>query len=137
MTSSGWDTRRVYLFEAQYFRGHSLSRSIPMAKLRRIATKIWRDLFSTSGRDYYPLPNIRAGRGVKYNGLLYSYYLSNDSITLARNQRNIVVLIHELTHALGYDDHDKAFVNQYFKLLRKFTNIDSSALNHARAKYKI
>lgn len=108
-----------------------------MAKLRRIAMKIWHDLFSTSGRDYYPLPNIRAGRGVKYNGYLYSYYEKYYGIVLARNQRNIVILIHELTHALGYDDHDKAFVNQYFKLLRKFTDIDSRSLNRARIKYKI
>jgi len=137
MTSSGWNTRRVYLFEAQYFHGHPLSRNMPMAKLRRIAMKIWHDLFSTSGRDYYPLPNIRAGRGVKYNGSLYSYYEKYYGIVLARNQRNIVILIHELTHALGYDDHDKAFVNQYFKLLRKFTDIDSRSLNRARIKYKI
>lgn len=72
-----------------------------------------------------------------YNGSLYSYYQRYDGIMLARNQRNIVVLIHELTHALGYDDHDSAFVNQYCKLLRLFTNIDTESLRMARIEYKI
>lgn len=133
MSLVDWSTRRLYKFEAEFFRGHVLNKSVPMIDLRRLARQIWLDL----DQPIKTLPKIRAGRGTLYNGSLYSYYQEDGGIVLARNQRTIPILIHELVHALGFDDHNRNFVDAYFILLRKWANLDWWDLLQARIKYKI
>lgn len=105
------DTRRVYAWEMQAFRGAPRT-SITM--LRRLAQRVWRELKVTR-----PLPEIVAGRGTPYHGRLYSYY-DGTRIVLARNERQVFVLLHELTHALGHEDHDSRFRRQYQALLQRY-----------------
>lgn len=105
------DTRRVYTWEATTFRG---SREMSMPTLRRLARRVWSDLGVRR-----PLPKIVAGRGTPYHGRLYSYY-DDTQIVLARNERRAFVLLHELTHALGHDDHDVRFYVQYVALLHRY-----------------
>lgn len=104
------DTRRLYRFEEESLRAKPI---LPMATLIKTANRIW----EKDGRG--DLPPIVAGRGDFYNGRLYSYY-DGEKIVLARNERRKFVLIHEIVHALGHDNHDAAFVNKYHKLLQKY-----------------
>lgn len=104
------DTRRLYRFEEEELRGRPL---LPISLLRRLARRIWKK----SARR--KMPQVVAGRGDLYNGRLYSYY-DGDRIVLARNERRKFVLIHEIVHALGNDNHDKCFVKKYHSLLCRY-----------------
>jgi hypothetical protein len=101
------DTRKVYAFE----RWLDAPRE-PMAALRRLAARIWRDYGGSR-----KLPRIVAGRGTRYNGRCYSYCLGNGLIVLARHHRERITVIHELTHALGPRTHGTRFQNLYAELL--------------------
>lgn len=105
------DTRRVYAWEMQTFRG---APRVSIHRLRQMARSVWRTY-----RISHPLPKIVAGRGTPYHGRLYSYY-DGERIVLARNERQVFVLLHELTHAMGYDDHDARFMRRYLSLLRRY-----------------
>lgn len=105
------DTRYVYAWEMQTFRGAS---RVSIHRLRRLAQRVWSEC-----RVRAPLPRIVAGRGTPYHGRLYSY-CDGTQIVLARNERQVFVLLHELTHAMGYDDHDASFLRQYQRLLRRY-----------------
>lgn len=109
------DTRAVYAWEMHTFRG---AKREPIARLRRLAQRVWRDQ-----RTRKPLPEIVAGRGTPYHGRLYSYY-DGTRIVLARNERQVFVLLHELTHALGHEDHDSRFRRQYETLLRQYGQLE-------------
>lgn len=104
------DTRRLYRFEEEELRGRPI---LPIANLRALARRIWKKFGKKK------LPPVVAGRGDFYNGRLYSYY-DGDRIVLARNERRKFVLIHEIVHALGHDNHDRRFVEQYCSLLRRY-----------------
>lgn len=128
---SGPDTRKLYQFESEIFVEH---KSMSMKKLRKIATKIWQlqDIKK-------PLPHIVAGRGVKYNGKLFSYYekLPNkEIIVLARHQRDDITLCHELTHALGFDDHDALFVKKLLELIGHL-GYTTKSLKETAKEYKL
>ena len=105
------ETRQVYAWEMQTFRG---APRVSIHTLRRLARRVWTDLHVRT-----PLPEIVAGRGTPYHGRLYSYY-DGTRIVLARNERQAFVLLHELTHALGHEDHDASFRRQYRRLLRQY-----------------
>lgn len=105
------DTRRVYAWEMRTFRG---APRLSIHTLRRLAQRVWKDVDAR-----VPLPQIVAGRGTPYHGRLYSYY-DGTRIVLARNERQAFVLLHELTHALGHEDHDASFRRQYQQLLRRY-----------------
>ena len=81
-----------------------------------------------------PIPAVVAGKGTRYNGRYYSYY-DGERIVLARNERKKFVLIHEMVHALGYDDHDEAFVEKYFELLDYYNVCDSRTLTQIGVQY--
>jgi hypothetical protein len=102
-------TRKLYRFEEERLGGKPV---LKMKTLRKLGRRVWK---KHGGRR--KLPPIVAGRGDLYNGRLYSYY-DGEKIVLARNERRKFVLIHELTHALGCDDHDRKFIQRYCRLLR-------------------
>ena len=127
----GVDTRRLYHFEIKYFRGTDASKVLPMKTLRRLASRIWKKY----GKNK-PLPWIAAGKGTYY-GKLWLSYSQGDYIQLSRNQRNFLVLIHELIHSMGYDDHDKRFIKIYLKLLEEYLNLDHKELHDAAKEFKL
>lgn len=125
------NTRKLYKFECESF---ITPKSLPMKKLRSIANKIWQ----IEGIKR-PLPKIVAGAGCKYNGRYFSYYeklKDGEIIVLARHQRDEITLCHELTHALGHDDHDAKFVK---KLLVLFGHLGytKESLKEAAKDYKL
>ena len=100
-----------------------------MEYLRRLAKEVW-DGEAPSRR----FPDIVAGRGIKYGGTLLSYCLGYTRVVLARNQRSILVLLHELTHALGPVNHGAKFVKLYFRLLEKYAKYDWRLLQGVAAE---
>lgn len=113
------NTRRLYKFEREYFRGEP---ELPMRVLQTLAKKIWEEE-GHAGKYLFdevkPLPLVVSGRGTKYNGRYYSFY-DGKRIEIARTERKKYVLIHEMVHALGYDEHDCRFTKKYFDLLETF-----------------
>ena len=107
------DTRRVYAWEDDLRAGGRYRAS--MGALRSLALRVWRDY----GRGNRP-PAVIAGRGIPSNGSLASYCLGSTVIVLARNHRDRVVLLHELTHALGPVTHGNRFQNLYLELLERY-----------------
>lgn len=129
-------TRRIYKFEKEYFRGEP---SMPMKVLRDLAKKIWEEEGFAGkyfGDKVKPLPRVVSGKGTKYNGRYYSYF-DGDKIVLARSERNKVVLIHEMVHALGYDNHDADFTMKYFELLEQFGICSRRDLLYIGIEYKL
>lgn len=128
------DTRRLYKFEAEWFRGEP---SLPMNVLQELAHDIWKEAGHTGhyhGDKVKPMPAVVAGKGTKYNGRYYSY-CDGERIVLARNERKKFVLIHEMVHALGYDDHDEEFVDKYFELLDYYKVCSMRDLLYAGIQY--
>lgn len=121
-------TRRIYKFEKEYFRGEP---SMPMEVLKDLAKKIWEWEYKEE-----PLPRVVSGKGTKYNGRYYSYF-DGEKIVLARSERNKVVLIHEMVHALGYDNHDADFTMKYFELLEQFGICSRRDLLYLGIEYKL
>jgi hypothetical protein len=116
------DTRRVYALETDMYcdpRFEHITRQRSLGYLVRYAQKIW------TGEKYKkPLPLIRFGKGVqKYS------WCDGDTIELAPTQRDILTLVHELVHAIGYNDHDKNFAAKELILLDKYTPVKAEALH--------
>ena len=130
------DTRRLYKFEKEWFRGEP---NLRMKVLQDLAYDIWKEAGYT-GHYYFdkvrPMPTVVAGKGTKYNGRYYSY-CDGERVELARSERKKFVLIHEMVHALGYDDHDEDFVDKYFELLDHYKVCDRRTLLQIGVEYGI
>lgn len=128
------DTRRLYKFEKEWFRGEP---NLPMKALQELANDIWKEAGYTGhyyGDKVKPMPAVVAGKGTKYNGRYYSY-CDGERVELARSERKKFVLIHEMVHALGYDDHDEDFVDKYFELLDYYKVCDRRTLLQIGVEY--
>lgn len=84
-----------------------------------------------------PIPMIKAGKGTWFGGYWYSYYSVDEGIVLSRSQRNIITLIHEIVHHLGYDEHDSKFVKQYFKIFKTCYGFSDDQIEFFRYVYKL
>ena len=115
--SNASDTRWLYRLEDKTFRFNRRAvESRSMKSLRSLAQRVWKR--EAPNRS---LPRIVAGRGAKTKGYaLWSFCEGFSYIELARHQRTILVLLHELTHALGPCVHGPKFVRLYFRLLREY-----------------
>jgi len=100
-----------------------------MAYLNRLALRIWNA--EAPGRKF---PSIAAGKGVRHGNQLLSFCLGYSEIVLARGQRNVLVLLHELTHALGPCTHGKKFVRTHFYLLQKYARFSWALLQGVAAE---
>lgn len=119
------ETRWMYYQENHTLRVNSNAyRSLSMEELREFAMKVW-EKEARPGRRF---PTITATRGLPYLGKLCSYCQGYTIIKLARHHRNLLVLLHELTHALGPSTHGEQFVKRYFPLLWKYAGYDQNFL---------
>ena len=128
------DTRRLYKFEKEWL---GVEPNLPMKVLQELANDIWKEAGHTGyyhGDKVKPMPAVVAGKGTKYNGRYYSYY-EGERVELARSERKKHVLIHEMVHALGYDDHDEDFVDKYFELLDYYKVCDRRTLIEIGMEY--
>jgi hypothetical protein len=111
------DTRWLYRLEDTTLRYNSFANSDrSMTFLRSIVDQVWQAEAPAARRK----PTITADYGVLHNGRAVSYCEGFTKIVLARSQRNVLVLLHELTHALGPCVHGQKFVRLYFRLLKKY-----------------
>lgn len=115
------DTRRVYRLESEMYydrRFSHITKQRSLQYLTSLAKKIWKK------EGYkHQMPVIRFGKGFQN----YSW-CDGETIELVRTQRDELTLIHELVHAIGYDDHDKNFAARELILLDKYTPIKIEAL---------
>lgn len=115
------DTRRVYKLETDmYFdrRFAYITKQRSLDYLTRYAKKIWK-----AEKIKKELPLIRFGKGLQKFS-----WCDGEILELAPSQRDILTLIHELVHAIGYDDHDKKFAAKEMILLEKYTPTKPEAL---------
>ena len=139
----GHATRWLYQQEARVLKfNKEAMRRRPIEELRAIARKIWK--VEGSKRK---LPNIYATNGLwdakapwdnrKQKGKWTSFCLGYSHIELARHHRTLLVLIHELTHALGPCIHGPRFVSLYFRLLHKYAGYNRWFLQFVAAERNI
>ena len=133
-------TRRLYKFEGEFFELPSyryMNVQLNITTVRNIAKVIW----STENNTPYMIPDIRFGKGLYHGtakGKKYYYsWCNGQTIELAPTQRDILTLIHEIVHALGYDYHDSRFVGKYIELLHKYAGIPKKELIMGMQKYKV
>ena len=128
------DTRAVYQLEDILRAG---ARREPIAALRALAGRVWRDYVSKHSlrpRSEHSLtqlstrrllgnrcPTVIAGDGIRWQGEWCSYCLGRSKIVLARHHRDRIVLLHEMTHALGPVTHGKRFQNLFAELLERYS----------------
>ena len=108
--SNASDTRWLYRLEDVTFRFNRFANCKRSMKfLRRFALKVWK----REGKNRR-LPEIsRVSGGV-------SWCRGFTEIAICRGHQNILVLLHELTHALGPCVHGPKFVRLYFRLLQEY-----------------
>lgn len=129
------NTNKIYKFEALAFRYHPFGKIYSIEELRYIANKIWKHRNKRKHQDLV----IVCGQGVLQNGRYLSYYQhtgKHHKVVLARNQRDIVTLVHEIVHAQGYDDHDDRFVKKVLFYL-EYLGYNKSELRTIAKEYKI
>ena len=112
-------TRRLYSLERSILtKIPALNVELPMVQVRALAVHIWE-----AERVPKALPTVVAGRGTPDGGGALVSYCESGRVELCKGQRNRLVLIHELAHAIGDDreyDHGPAFCARYFYLLTKY-----------------
>lgn len=120
----GIDTRKLYQFEKIKLSDY-LEKDRSISELRSLACWIW----NYEKLKWVDFPLIKTGKGFYFNGRYLSCYYYDDTkywneIVFARQERNYKTLIHELTHAMGFYDHDEKFIEKYFGLLVHYTDQD-------------
>lgn len=111
------DTRWLYRIEDETFRFNRYATADrPIESLRRTAARVWANEAPRGRR----LPEIVASEGLRWSGRLTSFCEGFSRIELARHHRTVLVLLHELTHALGPCVHGPRFVRLYFRLLHQY-----------------
>lgn len=95
-----------------------------LSYLRRLLIEIWAHE-SPAGKS---LPKLEFGRGWHHLGFFVSYCDGHRYIELARGQRCALILIHEITHALGHRWHSAGFITRYLRLLKKYGRYEIGVL---------
>lgn len=127
------ETRRLYKLEDDLYydkRYRHITRKRSYNYLHNLAKTIW-----AGERIKTKMPNIQFGTGAPHGGYLYSW-CDGETIELAPEQRDIITLIHELVHGMGYDYHDREFVRTEARLLKKYVDMDKSLVSQAFSKYE-
>lgn len=127
-------TRWLYRQERTSFKFNSYANSDrPMGFLKKLAERVWKKE-APQGRR---MPEIRGLDGLRYGGRFTSYCMGFTDIVIARHHRNVLVLLHELTHALGPCHHGEKFVKVYFRLLNKYAGYHKWFLQGVAAERNI
>lgn len=116
------ETRRLYKFEAVFSRALPVEtrRDRSISELRDISELVW----AKHGRKWCRIPDVVCAP----DDAQFSYCQGFSKIALLRAHRNLAVLLHELTHAIGYAGHGKRFVNRYVALLVDYGGCEEGEL---------
>jgi hypothetical protein len=93
--------------------------------LRRRLIEIWAHE-SPAGKS---MPELVFGKGMWYRDGFVSYCQGHSKIELAPGQRNVLILIHEITHALGHQWHNDGFIRRYLGLLREYGKYEAGVID--------
>lgn len=116
-------TRRMYYLHNTYLGTHPLFRQdVPKSKLVKFAERVWAEMTAHRPKNY-ACPLIVYGKGWPVGTGRASYCEGRSRVELVRGQRNKMILLHEIAHALGPVNHGDRFVQVYFDLLSRFTRI--------------
>ena len=134
------NTRRLYKFEGEFFNllpYRYMTVQMNLTTLRNIANILWNGENTT----WFSIPEVRFGKGLYHGtarGKKYYYsWCDRQTIELAPTQRDILTLIHEMVHALGYDYHDTRFVGKYVEMLTKYAGVPKKELIKGMQQYKV
>lgn len=111
--SKAANTRMVYALDKALACGLPTA---PMSELRSLGERIWRENSPWKAR----CPRIIAGKGMRHCGTWISYCEGRHKIVMARHERNRIILIHEMAHALTNWLHGVGFQNKYAELLARY-----------------
>lgn len=103
------------------------ARSLPY--LRRVLIEVWGHE-SPAGKS---LPVLDFGRGMHHLGAFVSYCDGHRYIEMANGQRCVLILMHEITHALGHPWHNNGFIRRYLRLLKKYGRYEAGVLDELAA----
>lgn len=130
------ETRRLYRFE-EIFAESSLGkvcreRSLPF--LRRLLREVW----AKHGRARLSPPDLSFGPGTPHGKGFASFAEGYSYIELKEGHRNVLVLLHELTHTLGYGaPHGAGFVRKYIELLVEYGGCSEGELILGAGLFKL
>jgi hypothetical protein len=134
------NTRRLYKFEGEFFNllpYRYMTVQMNLTTLRNIAKILWNGENTT----WFSIPEVRFGKGLYHGtarGKKYYYsWCDRQTIELAPTQRDILTLIHEMVHALGYGYHDTKFVGKYIEMLVKYAGVPKKELIQGMQHYKV
>jgi hypothetical protein len=134
------NTRRLYKFEGEFFyqpQYKPFTKQLPISTLRTLGQTIW----DNESNGKYLIPEIRFGKGIYHTQArgknFYYSWCDRQTIELAPTQRDMITLIHEMVHALGYDYHDSRFVGKYIYLLKKYAGISKKELILGMKEYSV
>lgn len=114
------ETNRLYKFEANAEILKSYRKSKPLKILQGYLIAIW----ETEDKRFNPPPILKFGKGLKQGNHYFSYYDPADGnisglIVLSPTEHNLVTLIHEIVHALGFDYHNNQFFQKEIFLISR------------------
>lgn len=119
--SASVDTRRVYAFERitlpEMYPALFARRSLIW--LQTVSDEVW---LSDGRKNTYP-PDVSVS---SRSG--FSYCIGYRTIVLTVGDKCLAILLHEITHAIGYRTHDRAFVKKYVHLLTTYGGCDEGEL---------
>ena len=129
-------TRRLYKFEEIFSKELPAyvkrQRSLPFLKY------MLKDVWLKHGRKGVKHPELAFGEGTPHEGERVSFCDGYSQIELVVGDRNVLILLHEITHALGFGNpHGKGFVRKYVELLVEYGRCDEGELNLAIGLFKV
>jgi hypothetical protein len=135
--SKSVDTRRLYKLEHTFFMDKPYLRKPRAIKfLRDLAAQVW----AKHGRSGSGVPSVAIVDGAPNSHCCgrSEIVLATDKSTYKNVAHNTVdTLLHELTHAMGYTQHGKAFVRKYMQLLVEYGKCDEGELSVAMSMFKV
>lgn len=134
------NTRRLYKFEGDFFE-LSPYRYMHVQMNKQTLVNIGKVIWYDETGSLMNMPEIRFGKGLYHGtakGVKYYYsWCDRQTIELAPTQRDLLTLIHEMVHALGYDYHDSRFVGRYVNMLVKYAGLPKKELLYGMYEYKV
>lgn len=119
-TKQAMVTRRLYAKERDVIEKiWDMRRRRSLKALQAALDLLW-DYYAKKVGTRRSKPQLRLGPGTAYHGRNLSYTMNTypgQVIELAPTEQNFYVLVHELTHALGPDQHGRRFAAIYRDLL--------------------
>jgi hypothetical protein len=123
------DTKRLYRFEdTVLIKIPGINQQLSQEKLQNWTAKIAK-AYNTKYED----PEIIFDNGTMFGGRPIDY-ADGPTIHLIPGHRDLLTLFHELTHFLGYGNHDSRFVKVFFGMLQKYAGVNQDILDQFTKK---